>query len=1063
MTSHTKCVFHFRANRCLLLVLLAASVIAGAGLNHVHAANTSTVDLAGTWRFRLDPKHVGLEEKWFATRLPGEIRLPGTTDEAKLGLPNPAKPSLDGLYRPNIYAGPAWYQRDIEIPAEWKGKHVQLLLERVHWETRVWLDGREIGVQDSLIAPHLHDLGDVAPGKHTLTICVDNSLKFNLGGFVSILYEGTQTNWNGIVGKIELRAVDAVSIEDVQVYPDVDRKLVRVKVTIRNETGHPVNGLVDVACEWRAEKEIDAQDGAFSAEGKRTVVSVELRLDKLRPWDEFSPNLYHLYVCINDGTDKKDSSIDDSRSITFGMRKLEIRGTQFVLNDRPIFFRGTLECAIFPKTGYPSMDVPAWQRIFRILKSYGLNFMRFHSWCPPEAAFAAADIEGFYLQAEGPEANIHIDRHAPVGQFMQQELLRMVRTYGNHPSFCLMTLGNEHSGQGDTLDYWVQMLRNEDPRHFYSSASAGQETPARQYTEGGPRGVHGPRTDVDFGDAVSKQDRPLMGHEIGQWTFFPNFDEIPKYDGVLLAKNFDLVREDLRAKHLLDLAPQFFQATGRHAVLLYKEEIEVLRRTPGYPGFSLLDMHDYPGQGTSLIGPLDPFWDSKGFVTPEVHAQYCGPTSPLLRLKKRTFTTDETLTADVDISHFGPRDLTAAQPEWVVSDARGETVAQGNLSPRDIPTGRLTPLGRIEASLASAAAPGKLTVTVSIPGTPIKNAWEIWVYPPKVETAPPKGLVVSRAWNDEVKTTLAGGGRVLLFATARTSRSLPGRFLPVFWSPVWFPTQVPNTMGILCDPKHPALAGFPTEFYSNWQWCELLDHSRSIILDDTPADFRPVVMVIDNFARNHKLGVVFEARVGTGRLLVCGIDLPGLADKQPAARQLLASLQRYAGSEAFQPRSELLVETLEGLFGPAANGQMEHLGAKVIEADSESPDYPASNVLDGEAETIWHTAWEGEQPPDFPHHLVIEFPKPLHLRGLRVLPRQDMSNGWIADYEVYVSNDLKNWGPAVKKGRFAAGGKWQVVKFARPVEGKYVKFVALSSFEKHAYASMAELEVMLAK
>ena len=252
--------------------------------------------------------------------------------------------------------------------------------------------------------------------------------------------------------------------------------------------------------------------------------------------------------------------------------------------------------------------------------------------------------------------------------------------------------------------------------------------------------MHGPRTDGDFRGEVARQDRPLMGHEIGQWTFFPNFDEIAKYTGVLQAKNFELVRDDLAKKHLLDLAPQFVQATGRQAVLLYKEEIEVLLRTPNYPGFSLLDLHDYPGQGTALIGPLDPFWDSKGFVTPEQHTRYCGPTVPLLRLKKRTFTSDETLTAEAEIAHFGPKDLAAAMPEWTSGTKRAPWSPTGRCRHGDIPTGKLSPLGQIEASLAKAAAPGKLTISLSLPGTPIANQWEIWVYPPKVNIEPPKGL-----------------------------------------------------------------------------------------------------------------------------------------------------------------------------------------------------------------------------------------------------------------------------------------------------------------------------------
>ena len=327
---------------------------------------------------------------------------------------------------------------------------------------------------------------------------------------------------------------------------------------------------------------------------------------------------------------------------------------------------------------------------------------------------------------------------------------------------------------------------------------------------------------------------------------------------------------------------------------------------------------------------------------------------------------------------------------------------------------------------------------------------------------PPKGLLVSKVWNDETKATLAHGGRVLLFATSTGSQSLRGSFLPVFWSPIWFPSQQPNTMGILCDPKHPALAGFPTDFYSNWQWYELLDHSRSIILDDTPAEFRPIVQVIDNFARNHKLGVIFETRVGPGRLLVCGIDLPSLVERQPAARQLLASLQRYAGSEAFRPTLELSAAMQDKLLSPAFGGLMQRLGAKVVATDSQVPNYEAANAIDGDPGTIWHTPWE-DRAPAFPHHLVIEFAKPVAMRGIKVLPRQDMAAGRIKDYDVFVSSGGKDWGIAVKKGSFAPSGEIQIVQFVRPVEAKYLKFVALSSFEKRPYASLAELEVILAE
>ena len=326
--------------------------------------------------------------------------------------------------------------------------------------------------------------------------------------------------------------------------------------------------------------------------------------------------------------------------------RLASRGRKSPINGRPIFIRGTLECAVFPLTGYPPTDVAWWQRVCRIIKSYGLNALRFHSWCPPDAAFAAADIEGIMIQAEGPQANVNAGEDAACDAFTQQELLRIVRTYGQHPSFCLMTLGNEYGGNDLLLSHWVDMLMKEDPRRLYSSASCGQTTKNRQFTVAAVRGIRGPGTDHDFGERIAKVDRPLISHEIGQWTFFPSFSEMKKYTGVLQPRNFEIVRNSLQAKGMLDLAPQFYETWGKQAVLLYKEEIEVLLRTPNHAGFELLDLHDYPSQGTAIVGPLDAFWDSKGFVTPEQHRRYCGPTVPLLRMKKRTFTAGRSIRGD---------------------------------------------------------------------------------------------------------------------------------------------------------------------------------------------------------------------------------------------------------------------------------------------------------------------------------------------------------------------------------------------------------------------------------
>lgn len=932
----------FRLIRVLRICLVVCT-LTGIAAAQQTPAFTEPISLAGQWRFALDPNKEGVEKQFFKRELPERIALPGSTDEAKFGGPNPKKPTLDRLYRLYPYEGPAWYQRDIQIPEGWQGKQVSLFLERTHGDTTVWLDDRYVGTQDSLIAPHLYNLGaNLAQGKHRLTLCMDNTRKIDLGGIASINSEDTQTNWNGLIGKLELRAKDPVALADVQVYPDVDHNSTRVNVTVTNVTGKPVSGKLTIgASSPQGSGKVPVRVIEFTAAEPRTIVSTELPMGKnVRLWDEFSPALYTLTVSMT--AESSNQTFADQQMVAFGMRKLAARGTQFTMNGRPLFLRGTLECAIFPRTGYPPTDVPSWQRICRIIKSYGLNFIRFHTWCPPDAAFVAADLEGVMIQTEGPQSDIPAGDDKQRDAFLEQELLRTIRSYGNHPSFCLLTLGNEFGGPDTLLSRWVAMLIKEDPRHLYSSPTGGQTTANRQFTESClPSyidGIQGPGTavdrrnaipkqflvvregsrivsDRDFIEVVAKQDRPLIGHEIGEWASYPSFDETKKYTGVLAAKNFDLIRDDLEAKHLLDLAPRFVQATGRQAVLLDKEEIEVLLRTPGLAGFSLLGLNDYPGQGTALVGPLDPFWVSKGFVTPETHRRYCGAVVPLLRMKKRTFTTDDTFSAEAEVAQFGAKDIINARPRWSIRNEGGQEVASGSLPTLTLPTGKLTPLGVFHVALAKAPAPCRLTVSVSLEGTRFVNEWDIWVYSSSAEVTAPADVLVARNWGDTAKEALAKGMEVLLFTDrVKCSQSLPGQFLPVFWSPILYGWLEPKTMSILCDPKHPALAQFPTEFYSNWQWYDLLQNSRTVNLNDAPATFRPIVQVIDNFARNNKLGNLFEARVGGGRLLVCTMDLLRLADNQPAAEQLLKSLYAYAGSRFFTPSEEIKTALLDKWF-----------------------------------------------------------------------------------------------------------------------------------------------------
>lgn len=1017
------------------------------GANAVAADKTTSGDnvisLAGQWQFGLPAAGSPLTPLGQLTQT---IHLPGTMDDAGLGPRNEKKPDLSGPYRLYDYAGPAWYRRDIEIPAGWKGKQISLFLERCRWVTTVWLDGKEIGSQDSLIAPHIYDLGTVlAPGHHQLTICVDNTVKIYLGGFVSALFGGTPGNMNGIIGRIKLEAKPPVWIDNVQIYPDADRMKARVVVRISNSTRQPGTGTVKVGS-----KKVEV---SWGIDGGQVETELDMKTAKL--WDEFSPNLCQIPVSLG----------KDVHTVRFGMRKLAAQGTQFSMNGRPLYLRGTLECSVWPLSGYPPTSEEPWRRIFKIVKSYGLNFVRFHSWCPPEAAFAVADEEGVLLQVEAPQANVDVGD--PIRDaFIQTEMRRILDNYGNHPSFCLMAIGNEYGGRQALLTGHVQALIEHDARHLYTSAAAAPTTPNRQWTETGDgRGIGGPGTERDLNNVVAKDPRPIVGHEIGQWTYYPDARTAKKYTGVMRLKNFEIIYDDLREKHQLDLAPKYIESSGNLATLLYKEEIEVLLRTRGYGGFSLLDMHDYPTQGTALVGPLDEFWDSKGFITPQEFRRFCGPVVPLLRMPKRTFTTDENFDATVQVAQYSATDMSGVRPTWNIRDAQGKAVAYGSLTRKTLSTGTVTDVGAIHASLANLQTPGKFTVTVSLPGTSYSNSWEIWIYPAANQMPTPSQNVVIRSqWDDAVKTALAAGKTVFVSTVKlppSSKRNLPGAIRPVFWSPIWFPypAQTPCTMSILCDPKHPALAQFPTEIHSNWQWWDLLNRSRSVIMDDAPPGFRPLVQVVDNFSRNHLLGNLFEAKVGPGKLLFCSIDLSSDLNNRPAARQLLTSLTNYVGSDKFHPQSELTTEKLDEWLASRPN-RLEALGAKVISADSAAPGYPASNILGDDDTKFWHTPWEPQAVP-LPHEVTINMGSVISIKGIICLARQDGSaNGRIAECEVYYTDDVKDWGQPVAKTTLSDSADEQTILFQKPVAGRYLRLKILSAHQANPFISLGKLDII---
>lgn len=890
-------------------ILLIIALLCSYGLS---AQPNRNIDLSGIWRFQLDPMGFGKTpgSELYLAKLSETIVLPGTTDQGGKGIKTTAR-YIDRLTRKFEYCGSAWYQREVVIPETWGEKEIILHLERCHWETTVYVDGRHVATDERLGTPNRFILTkQLTPGVHTITLCVDNRLKYPMDQWNHGTTEYTQTNWNGVVGKVELIAKNKAYIDQANVYPDVKNQKINVKIQLRN-TGMEGVGEIQFKLREKAGKVIRTVNLPvnFSAEKQDVEVNQEIVLGKeMKLWDEFTPNLYELETSLKMEQGK------DTNTIGFGMRHVEQGEHHIRLNGRNIHLRGALDCAVFPLTGYPATDVESWKQIFQTVKNHGMNHIRFHSWCPPQAAFTAADEEGIYLQAELPMWIKDVGKYPTRRDFFEKEMYAMLKEYGNHPSFILMCNGNENEGNFDVLEDLVNKAKAYDNRRLYSASTARKHTKSDEYyvshvtSKGGITVYEGIPSTMWDKRKESDIDVPVIAHESGQRCMFPNFDEIKKYKGILEARNFEVFRERLAKNGMLHQADDFFKATGTHTVLQYKEVNESLLRTPNSGGFQLLGLSDFPGQGSAFVGILDAFWESKGLVTPEKFRESCAPTVLLARFPKRAYSNDEKFQAQIEIYHYGKDPIKRGKLNWQLENTDGKIISKGILSTPAIACATLDSLGIIEVDLRQMSAPGKLTLKVSMADS-FRNEWNIWVYPAQ-QTPQQEGYIYTRVWDAQAKEALEQGKNVLLIPEKINGRKT--HFASHFWNPIMFKWN-PLIVGTLINSKHPAFKDFPTDSYADWQWWDILNNATALELNDLKT-VTPVIQSIDSYEENRKLGIAFEARVGKGKLFVLCVDPEKEIEKRKATQQLLTSIRNYVSSSVFQPENELKNYELDALF-----------------------------------------------------------------------------------------------------------------------------------------------------
>ena len=884
-----------------------------------------TLDLSGPWNFWLHgaPDTIASE---------GTLNLPGTLDTNGIGIPVAKSDNTSQLSRRVTFTGDVTYAREVMIPSQWGGKDIELFLERSR-PSHVIVDGNTIAYSSLLSSPQKFNLSQIlTPGKHTIEIVVNNadSIPLAIRNNSHACTESTQTNWNGIIGKMHLEARNPQHISTATALPKTFKS--GYEISLRLASPAQKDMTVNAFCSP------DNKASAKVAAGDSTV-SLFLPLTYDHPkWSEWDPVLDNITLTLTD-----DATTIDKRDIRTAYRDFTSKDGRFYVNGDPVFLRGRHDACVFPMTAHVPMDIDTWRQYFQTLKRYGLNHVRFHSWCPPEACFMAADEAGIYLQPELPIWGELDNSLTSLTDFLHKDMEGIIEEYSSHPSFVMFAIGNELWGDIELMRQFINDARDLNPNLLATFGSNiylgwnghidgedflvtcrvgggdGFSTHARasfsfaDADKGGIMNSTYPNSEMDFSYAISLSAVPVVGHETGQYQFYPNFSEIYKYDNCVVRP--DNLEEFERRAHdagTLRKSNDYFRAAGEWATRLYLADMEMNLRTPGMGGFQLLDIQDYPGQGTALVGILDPFMDSKGFITPEEWRQSCGEVTFLAEMPGFCYTSGDTVSVKVKAANFSNKNISDKGIKWSTPFADGIIA---------IPEGKgLIDVADISFVVPKVKRPQKINLALNATDGSVANSYDLWVFPAKMKEV--KNVSVTKSIDEALKLLRKGERVILCPDTATVKEAVLGPlFQTDYWNYRMFRTicdnvnkkPSPGTMGLLINDTHPALKNYPTSFHTDWQWFPVVSNSYPLVIDRLPKDFDPVIEVIDNVERNYRLALMLECNVGKGKLMILNADMEK-ASERPEGEWLLQSVKEYMASKDCKPKLTLSEEQLVNLL-----------------------------------------------------------------------------------------------------------------------------------------------------
>ncbi len=904
------------------------------------------IDLSGNW----------------SVEVKGEIYpvvIPGTLDENHIGDKDNILVKKEGrefvkvdgpiatrFTRKYSYMGPAFYRKTIsseDIKGMKEDSRAFLIVERSR-ALELFVDGKMIpSTRGSLSTPYYFEVTGLLNEGSTIEFVCDNSYKeLPMANIIysSAATDETQTNWNGLLGKVGIEVVPRSFISAFHIYTHGHKAY--AKVTGSAYKGF--NGMVSIRSktfekEYVQSFSIDSENDSYCVELEDMALSCNALL-----WDEYEGNLEECLVTLCDDKNNELHSITEC----FGIRDFSYdKEGRLTINQRRFFLRGEANCALFPEEGHWPMDEKSWEDIMEKYKSYGINCVRFHSHCPPKAAFLAADKLGIMVQPELSHWN-PVDAFLPEHsyEYYEKELREILDEYSNHPSFVMLSLGNELKSDDEgvrRMEKLLDITKEKDStrlytwgsNNFYGEKGCNQKsdfyTSSNFLTEmlrGTSAGMTGhineeyPGSCHDYSAVMSKlretYDKPVFGFEVGQFEMLPDFDELQDFKGVTRPDNFEIIKNRAKERGMLPDWKKYVEATGELALLCYREEVEAVLRTKEMSGLSLLGIQDFSGQGTALVGMMNSHLEKKpfDFSDPCRFRSFFTQSLPLVLLKKYTYTYEEAIEFQVLVANYSKDELTGGFEIKLIEHGSQRVAASRNLGEDKVFTkGSLESAGKTSFMLKDVFADSDTArrldiVVLSKTKEDVKNTYPVWIYPDLVPICP-SDIYETETLDDKAKKLLEEGGTVFLAPPSdkeHIPNSIKGQFSTDFWSVGTFDFQE-GGMGQYIDKEHPVFRNFPTESYTQWQWWPMANQ-RAVILNK---DIKPIIIEMDSYSYLRKMAQLFEGRCKNGRVMVSTLGLKELQN-YPEARALLRCIYDYVKCDDFCPEQEFSIADLEALF-----------------------------------------------------------------------------------------------------------------------------------------------------